>query len=759
MSSRSLLRCSVVWVLGVLAGGAGSALQGQSGLPEIVVNGHDFRVPAGGARMVYRFAEEGPPEVLEFLETHGRNWRVYWDEALGTPRFLRPLEPVDVAQPELLEPGADPGLLVAAVGTFIHTHAEFLGVGFTELGPPHVYRSGTSPILIFPQTTTAGIPVRGANLRVVLRENGELSWIKSFIIRDCPDPEGEFQELEALIASTTGDGSTVGNSKFQIGFTEADPPVAIPIWSLRVTDPEGDRSEHILDARTGDLLARRQVVKHFCAPPGTIGVNGWVNGVSPRREDIFGSPRRLERAQLSRLDGSVVRNQQGEVIATTNSAGFFTTRINQDNAVLSFSMEHGICHPGQNGEPDEFERLLWIVPADGGTRPLPLSPADDVNGDGVPDVTVAQAAAETFSPVLNDGGVERDEYVMRAWWLQTYHHARRMFRFVEETVEGFAMAETFQGIEPLEVRPMDGGGVFQFYAAPEENEPARVFSSTRYIRSVGAIPHVQFFIFDSVPTVFSHEVGHHIVFSLTRTTENDNRQAEDGIADALTAFTNEEPKIGYHGQNEPTDFSFKLGTDGDSRKPIRADVGDAFWTLRVLLEEGDRERAKVAHGLLLHWLHAHWGPEGQAMRFDAWDHSIVDELLAIDSEPPFCKTQGGCPTPPHGTQIRNAFRGRKTLFDAPFVRGDANVDQKIDLSDAITILDVLFQGQGQFVDCWNAVDVDNDSNPDMSDAIYLLTHLFRGGAPIPAPSEACGIDPEPPGDPGNLGCADFTCER
>ena len=758
MSSATLLRSStVVWVFGALAAGAGGPLQGQSGLPEIVVNGHDFRVPAGGGRMVYRFGEEGPPEVLEFFETHGRAWRVYWDETLGTPRFLRPLEPVEVVAPELLQPAGDLSLIVPSVKAFLEIHADFLGVGPAELGPPHVYRSGTSPILVFGQTTAGGTPVRGANLRVVLREDGTLSWLKSFIIGDCPDPEGEFQDLTELLSSTMDDGSAVDETRFQIGFTESDPPVAIPIWSLGVTDPQGEFSEHILDARTGALLVRRRVVKHF-TPSGNISVHGWVYGVFPPRDDIFASPQETELAVVNAVDGSLVWNQ-GDAITRTNRSGFFLALIAEDNAALAFSLEHGVCPPGANGVPGEYERRFWVLPSDAGTQPIELPPTDDVNGDGVPDIAVAQASDVTFEVVFNDSGVQSEGYVERAWWLQTHYHTRKMFRFVEDTVTAFGLGESFQGIDPLEIRPMSGGTVQTYWPANGRDRPERVFSSIQYDRATTPPPTLHFDTFDVVPTIFSHEVGHHMVLSLTRTRENDNRQAEEGVADALTAFTNDAPEIGYQAADEPTDFGFKLGAEDEVRHPVRADVGNALWTLRVRLAAEPFKAPQVAEALLLHWLHAHWGPEGQAMRFDAWDLSMVEEMLAIDSRAPFCEVPADCTVPPHGTEILAAFRGRKTLFDAPFVRGDANVDQKIDISDAIKILDILFAGQGQFVDCWNAVDVDNDGNPDLTDAIYLLLYLFQGGVPVPGPFPGCGIDPERPGSRGNLGCADFTCER
>ncbi len=83
-----------------------------------------------------------------------------------------------------------------------------------------------------------------------------------------------------------------------------------------------------------------------------------------------------------------------------------------------------------------------------------------------------------------------------------------------------------------------------------------------------------------------------------------------------------------------------------------------------------------------------------------------------------------------------------------FRRGDANLDDEVNLTDAITILGVLFAGV-ENPGCDDARDADDDGQLVLSDAIYLLNHLFAGGAPPPAPFPDCGDDPTPDG---------FACE-
>jgi hypothetical protein len=74
-----------------------------------------------------------------------------------------------------------------------------------------------------------------------------------------------------------------------------------------------------------------------------------------------------------------------------------------------------------------------------------------------------------------------------------------------------------------------------------------------------------------------------------------------------------------------------------------------------------------------------------------------------------------------------------------FVRGDANHDGLLDISDAVRALLVLFAGQA--TSCEDALDSDDDGLADITDVIVLLTYLFRGGAAIPPPFPQRGEDP------------------
>jgi hypothetical protein len=88
-----------------------------------------------------------------------------------------------------------------------------------------------------------------------------------------------------------------------------------------------------------------------------------------------------------------------------------------------------------------------------------------------------------------------------------------------------------------------------------------------------------------------------------------------------------------------------------------------------------------------------------------------------------------------------------------FLRGDANGDALLDLSDGVFILSSLFLG-GEPPGCLDAADADDSGVVELTDAIAVLDHLFLGGRPPPAPGpSACGKDPG--GD--QLDCREGRC--
>ena len=107
--------------------------------------------------------------------------------------------------------------------------------------------------------------------------------------------------------------------------------------------------------------------------------------------------------------------------------------------------------------------------------------------------------------------------------------------------------------------------------------------------------------------------------------------------------------------------------------------------------------------------------------------------------------------------VANDGRGRVTLPAAVtyveagssatrFIRGDSNGDGRVDSSDAVHTLGVLFQ-RGVPSGCDAAGDVNGDARIDVSDAVFTLGFLFRSGAGPAPPYPDCG-----PGTDADLAC-------
>jgi hypothetical protein len=89
------------------------------------------------------------------------------------------------------------------------------------------------------------------------------------------------------------------------------------------------------------------------------------------------------------------------------------------------------------------------------------------------------------------------------------------------------------------------------------------------------------------------------------------------------------------------------------------------------------------------------------------------------------------------------------LGDPAFLRGDANLDGKLDLSDAVHTLSALFLGAGPLA-CEDAADANDDGQLDISDPITILSFLFAGVDAAPLASRIAAADATPDA---------LTCER
>ena len=83
------------------------------------------------------------------------------------------------------------------------------------------------------------------------------------------------------------------------------------------------------------------------------------------------------------------------------------------------------------------------------------------------------------------------------------------------------------------------------------------------------------------------------------------------------------------------------------------------------------------------------------------------------------------------------------------IRGDANTDGQLDVSDPVETILYLFDGDPVF--CLLALDSNDDEMVDLGDIIFSLNNLFSTGADPAAPYPFCGTDPTP----GSLPCLGF----
>ena len=80
------------------------------------------------------------------------------------------------------------------------------------------------------------------------------------------------------------------------------------------------------------------------------------------------------------------------------------------------------------------------------------------------------------------------------------------------------------------------------------------------------------------------------------------------------------------------------------------------------------------------------------------------------------------------------------LLEEPFIRGGANTDGVVDVSDPITVLHYLFLGAST-PNCMDAADSNDDGLLDISDPTTALAAIIRGTQSLPAPYPVAGFDP------------------
>ena len=98
--------------------------------------------------------------------------------------------------------------------------------------------------------------------------------------------------------------------------------------------------------------------------------------------------------------------------------------------------------------------------------------------------------------------------------------------------------------------------------------------------------------------------------------------------------------------------------------------------------------------------------------------------------------------------------GRITILDRGpvFIRGDADGNGEVNLTNAVRTLNYLFRSGGD-PGCLAAADADDNAEVAITDAIVVLGSLFLGRGPLPAPYPACGSEV----GPVDLACGKSPC--
>ena len=92
-------------------------------------------------------------------------------------------------------------------------------------------------------------------------------------------------------------------------------------------------------------------------------------------------------------------------------------------------------------------------------------------------------------------------------------------------------------------------------------------------------------------------------------------------------------------------------------------------------------------------------------------------------------------------EVSITFRACDLPSSGRFVRGDANNDARVDITDAVFTLSWLALG-GPASLCAAWADADDDGVVNITDPIYTLNYLFLGGSAPHAPYPECGESPE-----------------
>jgi len=174
-----------------------------------------------------------------------------------------------------------------------------------------------------------------------------------------------------------------------------------------------------------------------------------------------------------------------------------------------------------------------------------------------------------------------------------------------------------------------------------------------------------------------------------------------------------------------------------TEKGVRSDYPPEFITVSYSDLEGDYY-ARVDGEVIRYPTSAVYPGEGNIRENPAFSNLEARDLRLTAVSP--CRDRGdpAAAADPDGTRTDMGALPFKSASPGSFVRGEANGDGKVDLSDAVAVLRYLFAGAD--LDCLDAADVDDGGKVDIADPVALLGYLFAGASEPPAPFPECGLD-------------------
>ncbi len=226
-----------------------------------------------------------------------------------------------------------------------------------------------------------------------------------------------------------------------------------------------------------------------------------------------------------------------------------------------------------------------------------------------------------------------------------------------------------------------------------------------------------------------HEYTHHFFEFLN---SFGHVYTSEAFADLIPAFYTGDPVLGRDLWGAGTfvrdlreDWIHPIAWDGNNHRPGRP-FTSSMWDLREAMIAADPvQGASDALDLVFETMRLQRGPGAVPPPYE----DLLADVLQADAN---------LFNSANAALITEVF-ARHNLPPVSFLRGDANDDGRLNISDYMRIRDWLFFNTGEIV-CMDAADVNDDGAVSVSDMAYVLNWLFFAGPSPRAPYPDCGID-------------------